>query len=161
MTSHLEDLENAKSQVTKASTLEAAQNGILIAIGEISSFKFVPVPSDDNILLAIKVFYNNETTEAGIFEFNGNNLQTPIKVYSGNTSVRVHNFHYVGSSIEHSSISSLQSSGTSGYIFQRSSGAVNFNSIKFYHPFTKNLLGTINSGKPEEFFKFNLSIGTT
>ena len=73
----------------------------------------------------------------------------------------MHNFHYVGSSIEHSSISSLQSSGTSGYIFQRSSGAVNFNSIKFYHPFTKNLLGTINSGKPEEFFKFNLSIGTT
>jgi len=119
---------------------------------DISKYEFVPVLSTDNSLLAITVFYNNEQTEKGKFEFNGHNLQTPTKAYSGNNPVLVDKFHYKNND----SIVSLQISDASGFSFQRSLGTVNFNGLNFYHPSIRDLLGKINLGQLEKLFEYNL-----
>jgi hypothetical protein len=157
-----QDLENAKDEDPNATNaLNAPQNGVLITIGDISNFKFVPVLSDDSTLLAIVVYYDKDAVELGMFEFNGNNLQPPTKTYTASNPVWAGYFQYDGSAIAHSNIGSLQTSGNQGYLFQQANGVVNFTNIRFYHPFVKNLLGIINAGNAADFFKFNLSIGTT
>ena len=117
--------------------------------GAISKYEFVPVLSDDNSLLAIRVFYNNEATEKGKFEFNGNSLQAPVKTYSGNNSISVDNFHYQGDSI-----SSLQTGGSYGYAFSRDQGVVNLNGIKFYHPYIHDLLGRVSDENLDRLFGY-------
>jgi len=127
-------------------------------IADISKYEFVPVLSDDkgefNKLLAIRVFYNNEITEKGKFEFDGNSLQSPVKVYSDNNSISTDKFHY----LKDNSIVSLQTNTLSGYVFERSSGVVKFNNIKFYHSYIHALIGKINLGQLKNFFEYNLSV---
>lgn len=153
-------LEAARSelQVAQDALKNTINSSTIEVIGKIYLFEFVPVHSDDNTLLGIKVFYQN--SEVGIVEFNGNCLQQASKNYSGNNLITPNYFHYTKTSDNSSSISSLQTNGTYDYYFNRTPESVNFNSIYFSHPFTRNLLGIINSNKQEDFFTSNLSFGT-
>lgn len=151
-------LAAARAELQAIRDAIAANNSAIEVIGEIYLFEFVPVHSDDDMLLAIKVCYQNN--EVGIVEFNGNSLQQASKIYSGNNQVSPNYFHYTKSSEDDTSISSLETRGTYDCYFNRTPEAVNFNGINFSHPFTRNLLGMINSNKQEDFFTSNLSFGT-
>ena len=149
-----QNLANAKKKID-----EDSGNNTIEVVGEISLFEFAPLFSDDSNSLAIKIYYNNQGDAIGIFEFDGNTLQVPLKKYSGNNSIISDYFHYTGLPIGSSSIQSLQANSTAECVFERSNGIVNYNGNRFYHPFIKNLLNIINSTHRENFFKFNLAIG--
>lgn len=167
------DTHAGKTQTDAADALAKANSAFAIVAtlatppnpcGDISKYEFVPVLSDDtnnsDKLLAIRVFYGKETTEKGKFEFNGNSFQSQpaVKTYSGNNLVSVDKFHYKADN----SIVSLQTNDKSEYTFKRTSGNMTFETgnattTQFYHPHIHSLLGRINLGQLEEFFKYNLS----
>ncbi len=63
-------LDKANLAIAAANSFELASQAVAPnPIGTISFFKFVPVLSDDNTFLAIKVFYHFETVQKGLFEF--------------------------------------------------------------------------------------------
>jgi len=125
--------------------------------GNISKYEFVPVFADDSSSLAIRVFYNNnstfESTERGKFEFNGNSLQVSDKTFSGNNNIFPDSFHYQGDTIR-----SLQPTTQSPRIlecsFTRGPGVVNFEGEKFYHPYIHDLLARVGGENLDPLFGY-------
>lgn len=157
-------LDKASARVTIASNELA-----VVYAGKISLFEFVPVPSVNNSLLAIKVFYNNNAAETGIFEFDGNSLQTPpFGTYpdknsvAGNNSVHPNYFHnnievFYQSFESLQTSTSLQTRRTQEYIFRSSLGKAKVNGIQFYHHFSRDLIGKINLGQLDPLFSYEIT----
>ena len=125
-------------------------------------YEFVPVLSTavSNPLLGIRVFHTYNT-DSGTFEFDGNSIQTPLQTYTSNNNIFPNIFHHSVANLI-SDIRSLQiSTEVINHKFTNNNNPTNnnnatfYNSIPFYNPYTNDLLGKINTGQLEAFFRFN------
>jgi hypothetical protein len=130
--------------------------------GNISKYEFVPVISDTDNLLGIKVYFEGEiireNNKDAIFEFNGSLLTTQLtKTYSNDNKIDVDRFHHNSSLVYSLQISTevadhkFNDSSATTYIYPRDNTD---NPINFYHADTNRLLGTINTQPLPSFFKF-------
>ena len=120
---------------------------------DISKYEFVPVRFDnqDTQLLGIRVFYDNNIQDKGVFEFNGTTLQEPSQTYNGNNSITVNNFHY-----KNEQIKSLQINAPNITFVKQDNGTI-YKNQNFYHPQTAIMLGRINNPDLEHFFNYKFS----
>ncbi|HLO30218.1 MAG TPA: neuraminidase-like domain-containing protein, partial [Anaerolineales bacterium] len=121
--------------------------------GDISNYEFVPILSDADHLLGIRVFYDE--TIKGTFEFNGSHLTSQLtQTYSGNNQKEVNYFQHASSAVY-----SLQiSTEVDKYRFDDSLPTTYTYSgttpINFHHSDSHRLLGAINTEKLASFFRY-------
>jgi Tc toxin complex TcA C-terminal TcB-binding domain/Neuraminidase-like domain len=172
------DRQEADRDFTKATNEKQAASDNLatfdppLPANDISKYEFVPVASEDGILVAVKVYYAQ--VEKGLFEFDGSNFTThatklyPYNNISYNLS-DVTRFHHN----QYSSIRSLQINNyVNSHIFSDkvnttytfvdetylvSDHRLIVDAIKFYHPDAHSLLGVINAQEISAFFNFHNS----
>jgi len=147
-----ENKNNLKIQADKeAVTSFSATDSIpILPISAISNYEFIPLLSDDSNdkLLGIRIFY--DVREIGVFEFTGSGIKNKSRVYSSNNTIEVDNFHH--------KVSTIKSLQISNQVDNHSFNDINnttYNANDFYHPYTHDLLGKINFGNLETFFKYN------
>jgi hypothetical protein len=133
-------------------------NGFPPVETDISNYEFVPIISDANNLLGIKVYYDQDVK--GVFEFNGSSITTqPTQTYSGINFIEVNRFHHNLSRV--TSLQTLTQAEATIHKFDDGSLTMyNFRDtpVVFHHPDTRRMLGIINSQPLPSFFKF---YGTT
>jgi hypothetical protein len=138
------------------SAINALAGNIVLAntLPEIQQFEFVAVPSNDNTSLGIRVFYENATNVAWVFEFDGNTLQSPpqINSYTTNNAVAVNNFHY-----NNLRIKSLQPNLNESIYFDATPNGMTYLNERFHHNFTSSLLGNIKMAQLDVLFNYQPS----
>lgn len=123
---------------------------------DIQSYEFVPLISNDEKMLGIKVYYENNSTAINTFEFNGSNLEIALgtATYSGNNNIDIAKFHHDASD----EIRSLQVGNPGEDHVFKDTTFTTYKNGNFHHAYSQDLLGEINQNNLQAFFSYNLSI---
>lgn len=132
------------------------------ATNDIPYFKFVPIVYADKVLIDVDDNLDSNGSYKGAFAFDGTALKTASSVST--TSVPIDYFNQSGGKLYSWQIdsSSLSRPYTDVYFYEDSGRermtGLGYYMTEFNHPDTRNLLGTINLGQLELFFRKNLSM---
>lgn len=140
-----------------------------IMLANIAEYGFLSSQSDD---LQISVIYQGENNtiynSIGLFMFNGSSVKVenlnsnPDRPIFSGYAKEINYFHHVGfinRTLQNRSDDLFLNPNASdmGYYFYfEDEKTTKFNSTNFHQPYTHNLLGIINNGQLELFFKYNL-----
>jgi Tc toxin complex TcA C-terminal TcB-binding domain/Neuraminidase-like domain len=133
-------------------------------LNRIELFKFVPIISYNSFgTVLIGISYENSPISSDMFIFDGNSLKFGQRAIN-NVALTTNQFHY-NKVVNNKSIKTLQIGNQLGteinplsdeYVFEDTPyNGITYRDINFFNSFTKDLLGIINTGQLEAFFKFN------
>jgi hypothetical protein len=119
---------------------------------DISRYEFVPITSFNNFV-GIRIFYDNGTTQKGAFEFDGSNIKTSTKVFSGNNQMAMRQFHHSSGGIFPLQINNPAENHRFSDAWKTTYHTAD-KFINFHHADAPQLLGIINAQQSEILFKF-------
>ncbi|MBS7253967.1 Tc toxin subunit A-related protein [Flavobacterium branchiicola] len=130
---------------------------------DIPFFKFIPIISDDKILINVDDLKDTDGGYLGAFKFEGNTIKVGSAI--GTVSIPIDYFNQSDGKMYSWQLNSPTFARNLDFSFNEESSKEKLiwnngssNTLKFHHPFTNDLMGKINLGKLEEFFNYNLQI---
>ncbi|KIA93644.1 hypothetical protein OA93_21830 [Flavobacterium sp. KMS] len=130
---------------------------------DIPFFKFIPIISDDKILINVDDLKDADGGYFGAFKFEGNTIKVGSAI--GTVPIPIDHFNQSDGKMYSWQLNSPTFARHLDFYFNEESSKENLvwdygssNTLKFHHSFTHKLMGKINSGKLEEFFNCNLKI---
>ncbi len=125
----------------------------------LQGFEFTPLFNTGKTTVAIKVFhYSSAIASPNTFEFVNNKISVTSDNYTGSNNITVNNFHHDNLN----KISSLQVGITdteiNTYSFEDKNATNYNNGNTFYHAYSHDLIGKLNTGELTNFFNYNLNI---
>mgnify|MGYP001057821509 CR=1 FL=1 len=130
---------------------------------DIPFFKFIPIITDDKILINVDDLKDADGGYLGAFKFEGNTIKVGSAI--GTVPIPINSFNQSDGKMYSWQLNSPTFARHLDFYFNEESSKENLvwdygssNKLKFHHPFTHDLMGKINLGKLEEFFNYNLKI---